>query len=51
MLFFQTASEYWLDFGFDGIKVSGLTDVANTQGWSQFQSVVQGNRTEGTTKR
>ncbi|KAL3046536.1 hypothetical protein OYC64_004513 [Pagothenia borchgrevinki] len=45
------AAEYWLGFGFDGIKVSDFTSATNSVDWSKFQAAVKGNLTEETKKR
>ncbi|KAG8006235.1 4F2 cell-surface antigen heavy chain [Nibea albiflora] len=46
----KAAAEYWLQFGFDGIKISGLTIASNSTEWSKLRAVVQGNNTEETKK-
>lgn len=46
----KAAAEFWLQFGFDGIKISGLTIAANSTEWSKLRDVVQGNGTEDAKK-
>ncbi|XP_010752290.3 solute carrier family 3 member 2a [Larimichthys crocea] len=46
----KAAAEYWLNFGFDGIKISDLTIAASSAEWSNLRAVVQGNGTDDTKK-
>ncbi|XP_034712145.1 solute carrier family 3 member 2a isoform X1 [Etheostoma cragini] len=41
----KVAAEYWLNLDVDGIKLSGLTAVTNSD-WSMLQAAVRGNHTD-----
>ncbi|KAF6738247.1 4F2 cell-surface antigen heavy chain [Oryzias melastigma] len=43
---FQSAAEYWLKLGVDGIKLPDLSRVSNSTEWPKLRAAVQGNRTE-----
>lgn len=45
----KEACEYWLNKGVDGIFLSHLNDIADTEAWPSVQSVF--NKTDGTKKR
>ncbi|XP_028985530.2 4F2 cell-surface antigen heavy chain-like [Betta splendens] len=47
----KAAAEHWLKLGVSGFKLSAFNVAANSPHWSHLQTVVQGNHTEGTSKR
>ncbi|KAM4611489.1 solute carrier family 3 member 2a [Polymixia lowei] len=47
----QAASEYWIDVGIDGFKISDLQSASSSPDWPKLQAAVQGNDTEGSSER
>ncbi|CAJ1086386.1 F2 cell-surface antigen heavy chain-like [Xyrichtys novacula] len=47
----KAAAEYWLQFGFDGIKISDFNVASSSIEWLELQAAVQGNRTDDTKKK
>ncbi|XP_028330751.1 solute carrier family 3 member 2a [Gouania willdenowi] len=47
----KVATEHWLKFGVDGIKISDLTIASRSLDWDKLQAAVVGNRTDDTKKK
>ncbi|XP_057182945.1 4F2 cell-surface antigen heavy chain-like isoform X3 [Triplophysa rosa] len=45
----REACKYWIDKGFDGIFMSALGDIVETETWPSIQAIF--NKTDGNTKR